>query len=746
MTRKDSCLHMRLFMISIVLSTKTSAVTDLLDAIALQDLYVSLNYPFQLKGWRSKGGDPCGGLWTGVICSGSSVAYIKLDGLNLTGILGTELHSMHNLKHLDLSSNGIHGKIPQKLPPNATLINLACNQLVDSIPYTIGSLKHLRHLNLSHNNLSGAIGNVFSALQNLKKMDLSYNGFAGDLPSSFSSLTNLTELYLQNNNFTGAVILLASLPLTDLNIQENNFSGIIPKGFEKIPNLWFDGNNFDAVGSPPWLHPLSMPVQRNISSPPTSQSSAIENHPFPKVHRPKKKKVGPGGIACIVGGGMLAVSCAALLVAIFARQARAVKPKRLRSRSYIESRLNRTMRGQASPAALLPVRSPAISTNSMVYTRRSFCRESKFPARAKIFTVEQLQSATNGFSEERNIGEGSLGSVYKAYLPDGRVGKLILFTHCKLSSSYLKETNCLIAVTCFCQILAVKVIKMVSLSFEEEEQVLGVILTVSKLRHPNVVTLLGYCIEHGQHILVYEYVRNLSLEDALHSGIYRPLPWNIRLKIALGVAQALEYMHLEASPPVAHNNIKAGNILLDGELSPRVCDCGLAVLRPFTSNSVKLKASEMAIRDSGYIAPEDGQPGIEKIKSDIYAFGVLLLELLTGRRPLDISTPRQENSLVRWASCRLHDLQYLEMMVDHGIRGTISSRSLSRLADIISRCLQPDYEFRPPMSDVVESLLCLQERFSLPEDRNDCEIQDKSFRSTHTRFFGSPTSHFSSEI
>lgn len=140
----------------------------------------------------------------------------------------------------------------------------------------------------------------------------------------------------------------------------------------------------------------------------------------------------------------------------------------------------------------------------------------------------------------------------------------------------------------------------------------------------------------------------------------------------------------------------------------------------------------MAIRDSGYIAPEDGQPGIEKTKSDVYAFGVLLLELLTGRRPLDMyvwwwsshcirfrlrflracvdlfcashhsSTPREENSLVRWASSRLHDLQYLELMVDLGIRGTIKSRALSRVADIISRCLQVLSSSRFKLRDILQ--------------------------------------------
>ncbi|XP_031397333.1 protein STRUBBELIG-RECEPTOR FAMILY 2 [Punica granatum] len=720
MVRKNCCLCLGLVVILTILNVQAFAVTDPLDVRALHDLYGSLNYPSQLKGWRSDGGDPCVEPWTGVACSGSSVQYLKLDGLNLSGVLGAELYNLRSLRLLDVSSNGIWGEIPQNLPPNVTLLNLACNHLVESIPHSLGSLKNLRHLNLSHNTLSGPIGNVFTGLQNLKTMDLSYNNFTGDLPSSFESLINLAGLFLQNNQFTGAVTLLADLPLTDLNIQDNQFSGVIPKSFQNIQNLWFGSNHFHAAGSPMWDFPPSLPIKRNISSPPTSQSTAIGNYPSPKARRPRKKKMGPGGIACIVGGVTLAVSCAAFLIAIRIHRTRAMKPKGFGSSSSsssgssIESQSEGTGRGEGSPG-VLPIISPDVSASATFYTRKSFSREGKFPPCAKLFTLEQLQYATNGFSEERIIGEGSLGSVYKAYFPDGRI-------------------------------LAVKVMKMASLSFKEEEQVLDVIFMAYKLRHPNIVQLVGYSIEHGQHILVYEYIRSLSLEDALHSGIYRPLPWSLRFQIALGVAQALEYMHSKVSPPIAHNNIKAGNILLDGELRPLVCDSGLAVLRPLTSNSAKLKASEMAIGDSGYIAPEDGQPGIEKTKSDVYAFGVLLLELLTGTRPFDISTPREENSLVKWASSRLHDLEYLEQMVDLGIKGTINLRVLSRIADIISRCLQPDYGFRPPMSDVVESLVCLQQKLNKAEDGNERELQDKSFRSTYTRFFGSPTSHFSTEL
>ncbi|XP_075639552.1 protein STRUBBELIG-RECEPTOR FAMILY 2 [Castanea sativa] len=734
MAKKYLCLCLVVVVFSATLASQAKAFTNPLEVSALQDLYRTLNNPPVLKGWRVDGGDPCEESWTGVSCSDSSVIHLKIQGLNLTGWIGDQLNNLHHLKHLDVSYNNIQGEIPYSLPPNATNINMAFNYLSQNIPHSLPTMKYLRHLNLSHNLLSGPIGNVFTGLQNLREMDLSYNNFTGDLPSSFGSLTNLTRLFLHNNNFTGSVTYLAELPLTDLNIQDNSFSGIIPKHFQTIPNLWIGGNRFHVGdNSPPWDFPLeTVPIEQNISTPPTTQSSAVENYPPHKESGHKKKKLGPGGIAFMVGGGTLVATCAALAIAISINRSRAQKHKMLENsnRSLCSLPVSTTARDystapEESPTILTlrtpPIRSPRrippINHTRIEKTsrRKSFSKKCGIPARTKIYTVAELQLATNSFSEENLLGEGSLGSVYKAEFYDG-------------------------------QILAVKNINTVALSFNEEEQFMDVIWTASRLRHPNIVTLIGYCTEHGQHLLVYEYVRNLSLDDALHCEAYKPLSWCLRLHIALGVARALDYLHSTFSPPVAHSNLKAANILLDEELTPRVCDCGLAVLRPLTSNKVKIKASEIAIGDTGYIAHEHVQPGIDNTKSDIYAFGVLLLELLTGRKPVDDSRSREEQSLVKWASSQLHDSESLEHMIDPGIKRTIPPKALSRYADIVSLCVQPVKEFRPPMSEIAESLTSLLEKLSKAKSgtADGNEEEERSFISSNTRFMGSPTLSYSS--
>ncbi|KAL0359453.1 UNVERIFIED_CONTAM: protein STRUBBELIG-RECEPTOR FAMILY 2 [Sesamum angustifolium] len=722
-----------------IMGLQSWASTDEWDVEALQNLYISLNRPLQLEHWKLVGGDPCEEAWIGVECFRSSIINLKLHGLGLTGSLGFELSILRNLKHLDLSSNNIEGTIPYSLPPNITHLNLAENKLSQSIPYSLENMKHLGHLNLSHNLLSGPLGDVFNGLENLREMDLSFNSFTGDLPPSFRSLTNLNGLFLQNNKFTGSVIFLANLSLSDLNIEDNHFSGVIPEKFQTIPNLRIAGNKFDKeTNYPPWNFPSeTMPREHNISSPPATNLSAIESHPSRVIGVHKKKNAHAAGLVLVIAGVTLIAALAVLAIVVYRHRSHGKTRGSLGSSE--ESMKSPTIgiapdyastNTQSSPPLsafsdsrlITPSPLPPIRTKTMKVSKRSSPR-SKMSVGTKVYTIAELQIATNSFSEENLIGDGSLGSVYKAEFPDGTI-------------------------------LAVKNIKTVPLSIIEEQQFLDVIRNASRLRHPNIATLVGYCMEHGQHLVVYEFIRNFSLNEALHSVVCKPLSWSQRLKIALGVGRALNYIHSSSVPPIAHSNLKAANILLDEELMPRISDCGLAMLRPLASNAVKLKASEMAIADSGYIAPEHVQPGTGNTKADVYAFGVLLLELLTGRKPFDNSRPKTEQSLVRWASSRLHDSTSLRQMVDPVITRMISSKSLSRLADIVSLCIQPEQEFRPPMSEMVESLMHLLQRpnaregteaverllqWPNPRERTEADDLDRSFRSTNSRFFGSPT-------
>ncbi|KAJ0780131.1 putative protein kinase RLK-Pelle-LRR-V family [Helianthus annuus] len=704
----------------LLLLSHSSAHTDVSDVKALQDLYTSFNSPTQLKGWKSSGGDPCEESWIGVYCVGSSIVQIKLNNMNISGSLGYELNNLHHLKQLDLSNNNIYGEIPYGLPLNLTHLNLACNNLSQYIPYSLSSMRNLRHMNLSHNFLNGPVGNVFTGLSSLRDMDLSYNEFIGDLPSSFATLKGLSKLYLQHNEFTGSVIFLASLQLTDLNIQDNHFSGIIPRQFQYIHNLWFGGNMFDkGENTPPWDFPFdSPPDQQNITAPPSTESSAVKNYPLPEPTKPKKKKIGK--LVIFVGSGTLLIAFLLLLVVIwFCKCGRKLRIQESVKGSQHSLPLSITRDGSAtvrevspevsvisSPSEIRhvpPVRTKVVRVNR----RRSFAKKSKMRIGAKLYAEGELELATNNFNRSNFLGEGSLGSVFRAEFPDG-------------------------------QVFAVKCISTITLSMHEEQQFLEVIWNTSRLRHPNIITLHGYCVEPGKHMLVYEYARNLSLAHALHSEAYMPLSWGLRLKIALGIARALNYLHSTCVPPLAHGNLKAANVLLDEDLTPRISDCCLALLKPLTIKSAKPEVSEMEI---GGMAPEHSQPVSGNQKDDIYAFGVLLLELLTGKKPFDGLEPKEENSLVQWASSRLHDNESLDEMVEPALRRTIPLKTLSKFAVLVSLCTQGDKGLRPTISEIMESLTNMTEEYRRMRREADADFDpyERSFRSTHSRFVGSPT-------
>ncbi|KAK3015537.1 hypothetical protein RJ639_006668, partial [Escallonia herrerae] len=246
-------------------------------------------------------------------------------------------------------------------------------------------------------------------------------------------------------------------------------------------------------------------------------------------------------------------------------------------------------------SSLLPVeRVTAKPTDPPTTTRRHTIERVNS---ARSFTIASLQQYTNSFSQENLVGGGILGKVYRAELPNGKV-------------------------------LAIKKLDFAASRQQGDKDFLEVVSIISKLQHANIVPLAGYCAEHGQRLLAYEYCRNGTLHEALHveDEIHNKLSWNTRTQLALQSARALEYLHEVSQPPIVHHNFKSANILLDDELSVRVADCGLVSLLS-TSYITQLQGL-------GYGAPEL-ELGSYTYQSDVYSFGVVMLELLTGRKAYD---------------------------------------------------------------------------------------------------------------
>uniref|UniRef100_A0A7N0TMX9 Protein kinase domain-containing protein n=1 Tax=Kalanchoe fedtschenkoi TaxID=63787 RepID=A0A7N0TMX9_KALFE len=633
------------------------------DVQALGSMYTSMNNPSQLTGWKSSGGDPCGEAWKGIACEGPAVVAIRLSGLGLSGNMGYLLANLMSVTTLDVSANSIRDSIPYQLPPNLTTLNLAGNNLTGGLPYSISSMTRLNYLNVSRNSLSQSLIDMFSNLRNISSMDFSFNNFSGDFPNSFSSLSNLSTL----------------------NVARNNFSGWIPKELTSIPNFIYDGNSFDnrpAPPPPPYGPPppgrspthCSTPGSR---SPPSSGGKSSSGN--------EKEGLGTGAII-----GIIAASSVILLgvIAAFVFCIRSRKKKdgaggssgSVVSSSVMHEHIGNTIASltdeKIPPADILMV--------ERVQGRNGSMSKVISPVTATSYTVASLQSATNSFSQEHLIGEGSVGRVYKAEFSSGKV-------------------------------MAVKKIDNAALSLQDEDTFMEAVTNMSRLRHPNIVSVVGYCAEHGQHLLVSEYIANGNLHDMLHfvDDSSKSLSWNARVKVALGTARALEYLHEVCLPPVVHRNLKSANILLDDEFNPRLSDCGVAALTPNTERTV----SSQVVGSFGYSAPEFALSGIYTVKSDVYSFGVVMLELLTCRKPLDSSRARSEQSLVRWATPQLHDIDALAKMVDPSLNCMYPAKSLSRFADIIALCVQPEPEFRPPMSEVVQALVRLMQRTSAVKRR-----------------------------
>ncbi|MQM03288.1 hypothetical protein Taro_036064 [Colocasia esculenta] len=597
------------------------AATDSSDVQALQVLYGSLNNPPQLSGWKANGGDPCGESWKGVSCSGSAVVSIQIPGLQLNGSLGYMLSGLLSLKTLDMSNNNIHETIPYQLPPNLT------------------------YLNVSRNLLSQSIGDVFKNLEDLSVLDLSFNNFSGDLPNSFGFLSNLSSLYLQNNQLSGQISI-------NRNIANNHFTGWIPHEFSLISNLRIDGNAFDngpAPPPPPYTSPPPGRSRSNHSHPrPPTDSTKGSKGGNPSKSEDKNKKGSMIGPILGIAFGSLFVGLLAFLAVIFCLRKRSAKSKgaaKNTSKNSSDSPViakdkvtskeaQEVLKNGASVTSLTPLPNEEAVTDKS-YGKNGSMKRQKLPITATYYTVASLQSATNSFSQESLVGEGSLGRVYRAELSNGKV-------------------------------LAVKKIESAALSLQEEDNFLEAVSNMSRLRHPNIVTLLGYCAEHGQRLVVHEFIGNGTLHDILHyaDDSSKILSWNARVKVALGTARALEYLHEVCLPSVVHKNLKSANILLDEELNPHLSDCGIAVLTP--------------------------------------------------------NTERQ--SLVRWATPQLHDIDSLAKMVDPSLNGMYPAKSLSRFADIIALCVQPEPEFRPPMSEVVQALVRLVQRASIIKRRSGDEL------------------------
>ncbi|XP_013584792.1 PREDICTED: putative proline-rich receptor-like protein kinase PERK11 [Brassica oleracea var. oleracea] len=286
------------------------------------------------------------------------------------------------------------------------------------------------------------------------------------------------------------------------------------------------------------------------------------------------------------------------------------------------------------------------------------------------FTFEELSEITEGFSKRFVIGEGGFGCVFKGILSEGKP-------------------------------IAIKQLK--SISADGYREFKAEVEIISRVHHRHLVSLVGYCICEQHRFLIYEFVPNNTLDYHLHGKDLPVLEWTRRVKIAIGAAKGLAYLHEDCHPKIIHRDIKSSNILLDDEFEAQVADFGLARLNDTAQSHI----STRVMGTFGYLAPEYASSGKLTDRSDVFSFGVVLLELITGRKPVDTSQPLGEESLVEWARPRL--IEAIEKgdiseVVDPRLEKHYIEEEVYRMIETAASCVRHSALKRPRMVQVVRAL------------------------------------------
>ncbi|CAI5987462.1 unnamed protein product [Closterium sp. NIES-65] len=290
------------------------------------------------------------------------------------------------------------------------------------------------------------------------------------------------------------------------------------------------------------------------------------------------------------------------------------------------------------------------------------------------FPYEELEEATDGFSDSNKLGEGGFGPVYRGILADGMpvAVKVLKVGGHQGEREFRAEVDIISRVQHKHLVLKVG-------GHQGEREFRAEVDRISRVQHKHLVTHLGYWIASAQRLLVYELVPNGSLEDALHGEGRRLLAWNFRMKIALGAAKGLAYLHEECNPRIIHRDIKSSNILLDKDYEAKVADFGAARLAAEDAMPIITRVvGTFGYLAPEYLAPEYALTGKLTEKSDVFSFGVVLLELITGKRPVEQEKPQGSDSLVEWARPLLAD-RAMEELADSQLDGCFGQREMERL-------------------------------------------------------------------
>ncbi|XP_057978894.1 receptor-like protein kinase BRI1-like 3 [Malania oleifera] len=673
-----------------------------------------------------------GGIPEGICVNGGNLETLILNNNLLTGSLPLSIASCTNMIWISLSSNRLTGDIPAGIGNllNLAILQMGNNSLTGAIPPELGNCRSLIWLDLNSNNLSGPLppeladqaslvmpggvsGKQFAFVRNeggtscrgagglvefegireatlesfplvhscpltriysgqavytftsngsMIYLDLSYNSLTGTIPEDFGSISYLHVLNLGHNQLTGTIPAtfggLKAIGVLDL--SHNDLQGYVPGSLGDLSflsDLDVSNNNLSGV-IPSGGQLTTFPASRyennsglcGVPLPPCGSGSHMPSFKPPSDKQSVEARV-------IIGIAFFIMCILGLTLALY--RVKKHQQKEEKREKYIES----LPTSGSSSWKLSGVPEP-LSINVATFEK---------PLRKLTFA--HLLEATNGFSADSLIGTGGFGEVYKAQLRDG----------------------CVVAIK-----------KLIHVTGQGDREFMAEMETIGKIKHRNLVPLLGYCKIGEERLLVYEYMRWGSLDTVLHDsakGKTLGLDWAARKKIAIGSARGLAFLHHSCIPHIIHRDMKSSNVLLDENFEARVSDFGMA--RLVNALDTHLSVSTLA-GTPGYVPPEYYQSFRCTTKGDVYSYGVILLELLSGKKPIDPSEFGDDTNLVGWAKQLHREKRSYEILDPELMTRKSGEAELFQYLRIAFECLDDRPFRRPTMIQVMAMFKELQ--------------------------------------
>lgn len=605
-----------------------------------------------------------------------------------TGPIPPNLCAGGKLFKLMLFSNSFSGPIPDSLARCQSLwrLRIEDNQLNGTIPSGFGALKNFTYLDVSHNQLSGPLPADLLTAPVLQNLDVSFNPLSCSFPGEIWKMKSLQKLYASSCNIVGEISDVGECPpLITLDLSGNQLAGNISSGLglcQKLILLNLTSNNLSGpipteLASLPVLSTLYLSHNFLTGSIPSDFQNATALEVLDVSYNNLSGLVPSSGLFKIINPSMLAGNkglCGGVLGAC----------------ANLEDETSNTHHGSSKKGlGLMAWVVGAIFAMTLVILMtgfRCFYKQYRWYICSKLrqegeedgwkltafqrlsFTADDIVQC---LTTNNIIGMGAAGTVYRADVPSGEV-------------------------------VAVKKLWRSQKEVEVKEQhILGEVDVLGSVRHRNIVRLLGCCSSNETTLLLYEYMPNGSLGDLLHGNKEANVlaDWMTRYKIAMGVAQGLCYLHHDCFPVVVHRDVKSNNILLDSNMEARVADFGVAKLIEATESMSVIAGSY------GYIAPEYAYTMQVDEKSDIYSFGVVLLELLTGKRPIEPEFGESVN-IVEWVREKVQTSEGVAEVLDGSIGATLSwvREEMTLVLRVALLCTSKAPIDRPSMRDVVTML------------------------------------------